>query len=414
VVRVHRPMLVGMLGAVFASAATAGDAADWPQFHGPRRDNLSAETGLLKQWPAEGPKLLWTAKGLGHGFSTVAITGGLIYTTGNIGPDTVIAALDLDGKPQWTAKNGPADKHDRPGTRSTPTVEGGRLFHEGSLGDLACLEARTGKAVWSVNILKKFGGRTPQWGLAESPLVDGNRVICAPGGPEVGLVALDKATGETLWACKETTEKPGYASPIAIEFGGVRQYVTLLQKSVAGMRADTGKLLWQVPHAAFADETVSTPLFQDRFVVVSTLGPGGTQCIELSGEGDAIAAKSAWQTNALNSHHGGVILLSGHVYGANAGGKWLCLDLKTGKVAHAGDGVGKGSLTYADGMLYTYAENGGEVGLVKATPQGHEVVSRFRIPAGGSGLCWAHPVVCGGRLYLRHGDFLYCYDIQAR
>lgn len=412
--KTHRPFFGCILGAALAVAAAAGGAAEWPQFHGPRRDNLSTETGLLRQWPAEGPKLLWTAKGLGHGFSTVAIAGGLIYTTGNIGPDTVITALDLAGKPQWTAKNGPADKHDRPGARSTPTVDGDRLYHEGSHGDLACLEAKTGKALWSLNLLKKFGGRSPQWGLAESPLVDGNKLICVPGGPEAGVVALDKMTGETVWVCKETTEKPGYASPVAIEFGGVRQYVTMMQKSVVSVRADTGKLLWQAPHVAFADETVSTPLFHDRFVVVSTLGPGGTQCFELSGQGDAIAAKKAWQTNVLNNHHGGVLLLDGYVYGSNVGSKWVCLDLKTGKMAHAGDGVGKGSLTYADGMLYTYAENGGEVGLVKATPQGHEAASRFRVPKGGSGPCWAHPVVCGGRLYLRHGDFLYCYDVQAK
>jgi len=410
----RRPLVSCVVGAALAVAAGAGRGAEWPQFHGPRRDNLSAETGLLKQWPPGGPKLLWTAKGIGHGFSTVAIAGGLIYTAGNIGPDTVITALDLDGKTQWTAKNGPADKHDRPGTRSTPTLDGDRLYHESSDGDLACLEAKTGKAVWSLNILKKFAGRQPSWGLAESPLIDGNKVICVPGGVNAGLAALDKMTGETAWVCKETTDKPGYASPIAIECGGIRQVVTMMEKSVVGVRADTGKLLWRVPHVAYADETVSTPIFHDRFVFVSTLGPGASQCIELSGEGDGIAAKAAWQSKALDSHHGGVLLLDGYLYGSATRGKWLCLELKTGKVIYDADGVGKGSLTYADGMLYTYSENGGAVGLVKATPEGHQLVSQFRIPAGGQGPCWAHPVVCGGRLYLRHGDFLYCYGIKAQ
>ena len=402
------------LAAAVVGLAAAGNAAEWPQFHGPRRDNLSTETGLLKQWPPDGPKLLWTAKGIGHGFSTVAIAGGLIYTAGNVGPDTVITALDLDGKTQWTAKNGPADKHDRPGTRSTPTLDGDRLSHENGDGDLACLDAKTGKPIWSLNILKKFGGQSPKWGMAESPLIDGGKLICVPGGVNAGMAALDKMTGETLWVCKETTERPGYASPIAIEFGGVRQYVTMMERSVVSVRADTGKLLWRQPHVAFADETVSTPVFHDRYVVVSTLGPGGTQCIELNADGGAVTAKQAWQTNVLNNHHGGAILLDGYVYGSNVGSKWVCLDLKTGKMAHAGDGVGKGSLTYADGMLYTYSEKDGTVGLVKATPEGHNVISRFRIPGGGQGPCWAHPVVCGGRLYLRHGDFLYCYDIQAR
>ena len=410
----RRPPRSCIVGAALAVVAVAGSAAEWPQFHGPRRDNLSDETGLLEQWPPDGPKLLWTARGIGHGFSTVAIAGGLIYTAGNVGPDTVITALDLDGKTQWTANNGPACKHDRPGTRSTPTLDGHRLYHENADGDLACLDARTGKRVWSLNILKKFSGRNTKWGLSESPLIDGNKVICVPGGVNAGMAALDKTTGETVWVCKETTEKPGYASPIVVEYGGIRQIVTMMQRSVVGVRADTGKLLWRQPHVAFADETVSTPLFHDRFVFVSTLFPGSSQLIELSAEGDGIAAKRAWKSMALCNHHGGVLLVDGHLYGSTARGKWECVALKTGKVVHAAKGVGKGSLTYADGMLYTYGEKGGAVGLVKATPEGHQVVSRFRIPKGGRGPAWAHPVVCGGRLYLRHGDFLYCYDIQAR
>lgn len=396
------------------ACASAGTVPEWPGFHGRRRDNKSSETGLLKQWPSGGPRLLWTARGIGHGFSTVAISDGLIYTTGNIGADTVITALDLDGKTQWTAKNGPACKHDRPGTRSTPTLDGGRLYHENANGDLTCLNAKTGKLIWSLNILRKFGGRNTRWGLAESPLIDGNKVICVPGGARAGMVALDKMTGQTVWVCKETTEKPGYASPIVITFGGVRQIVTMMERSVVGVRADTGKLLWHRPHVAFADETVSTPIFHDRFVFVSTLRPGGGQLIELSGEGDGISAKRVWRSNALDNHHGGVLLVNGHLYGSTTRGKWVCLELETGKVMHAANGVRKGSLTYADGMLYTYGERGGTVGLVKATPKGHQVISRFRVPRGGKGLNWAHPVVCGGRLYLRHSDYLWAYDIKAK
>jgi len=407
-------LALGVVGVLLAAAEFTLGAAEWPQFHGPRRDNVSTEAGLLEQWPPDGPKLLWTAKGIGHGFSSVAIAGGLIYITGNVGPDTVITALDLEGKTVWTAKHGPADKHDRPGTRSTPTIDGDRLYHENSYANVVCLEAKTGKAIWSVDLLKKLNGRSPNWGHAESPLVDGNKVICVPGGADAGLVALDKTTGETVWVCKDTTEKPGYASPIAIDFGGVRQYVTMMEKSVVGVRADTGKLLWRAPHVAFADETASTPIFHDRYIIVSTLPPGSAQCIELGGEGDAIAAKRAWQTNALANHHGGVLLVDGYIYGSNVTGKWVCLGLKTGQVMYTEDGVGKGSLTCADGMLYTYSENGGTVGLVKATPDGHTVISRFRIPAGGQGPCWAHPVVCGGRLYLRHGDFLFCYELRAK
>jgi len=410
----RRPTRTPLVCILLAVAALAAGAADWPQFHGPRRDNMSDETGLLKQWPADGPKLLWTATGIGAGFSSVAIAGGLVYTTGNVGADTVLTALNLAGEAQWTAKNGPADKHDRPGTRSTPTVDGDCLYHENSDGDLACLEAKTGKQLWALNLVAKFNGQSPRWGHAESPLVDGEHVICVPGGTEAGMVALNKRTGGTVWASKGTTEKPGYGSPIAIEFGGVRQYVTMMEKSVIGVRADTGKLLWRVPHNAFAEETASTPLYQDGFLFVSTLPPGATQCIALTAQGDRITAKQAWQSAALDDHHGGMVLLNGYLYGASLKGKWVCLEAKKGRLAYSADGVGKGSVTYADGMLYTLSEEGGTVGLVKATPDGHDIVSQFRLPAGGNGPVWAHPVVCGGRLYLRHGDSLYCYDIQAR
>jgi outer membrane protein assembly factor BamB len=397
--------------AAIVCACGAAQAAEWPQFHGPRRDNLSDETGLLKQWPEGGPKKLWTAKGIGHGFSTVAIAGGLIYTTGNIGPDTVITALGLDGKPQWTAKNGPACRHDRPGARGTPTIDGPRLYHENADGDLVCLDARSGKRIWGLNILKKFKGRNTRWGLAESVLVDGRKLICVPGGAQAGVVALDKMTGEALWICKGTTDRPGYASPIVFEYGGVRQIATMMSRSVVGVHAGTGKLLWQQQHIAFADETVSTPIFHQGLVFVSTLRPGAAQSIKLTAQGDTVSAERAWQVSALDNHHGGVILVDGYLYGSSTRGRWVCLELKSGKVMYAAQGVGKGSLTYADGMLYTYSENR-VAGLVKATPTGHEVISRFKIPAGGRGPSWAHPVVCGGRLYLRYDDFLHCYDIR--
>ncbi len=407
-------LVTPVLMAAVALTTVEATASDWPQFHGPRRDNVSDETGLLKQWPAEGPKLLWTATGIGEGFSSVAVADGLLYITGNVGPDTLISALGLDGKVLWTARNGPADKHSYPGTRSTPTIDGDRVYHENSDGDLVCLEAKTGKPRWSLNILGKFGGQSPKWGLAESPLVDGDRLICTPGGTNASMVALNKLNGETFWICSVSTEKPGYASPVAFDYGGFRQIVTMMEKSVVGVRADTGKLLWRAPHVAYADETVSTPLFHDRYVFVSTLPPGSSQCLELSADAQGINVKRAWHSLALNNHHGGVVLVDGHVYGSDLLGKWVCLELRSGRVVYKTVGVGKGSLTCADGMLYTVGEKGGTVGLVKATPEGHTVISRFRLPPGGSGPVWAHPVVCGGRLYLRHGNSLYCYDVKKQ
>jgi len=403
-----------LAAATVALIAGGGAAADWPQFHGPRRDNVSDETGLLKQWPAGGPALLWTATGIGEGFSSVAVADGQVYVAGNVGGDTVLTALGLDGKIRWTAKNGPADKHQYPGTRSTPTVDGDRVYHEGADGDLACLAAKTGKLRWSLNILAQFGGRSPRWGLSESPLVDGDRLICVPGGEKASMAALNKLTGETLWVCSDPNGKPGYGSPVAFDYGGVRQIVTMMDKSVVGVRADTGKLLWRMPHEAAYDETTATPLFHDRYVFVSTMTPTATQCFELSAEGQEIGVKQAWQSAALDNHHGGVVLLDGHLYGSAMNGKWVCLEARGGGLVYRAEGVGKGSVTYADGMFYTVAESGGTVGLAKATPAGFAVVSRFRLPKGGNGPFWAHPAVSGGRLYLRHGDRLYCYDIKGK
>jgi len=426
----HRRLLQGWLAALgLALAALEAAAADWPQLHGPKRDNKSAETGLLQEWPAEGPKLLWTASGIGHGFATVAIADGLIYTSGNVGDDTVITALDLDGKAKWTAKNGPAWKREHPGARCTPTLDGGRLYHENADGDLACLDARaprapragersgdgSGKPIWSLNILQKFQGRNIRWGLAESPLVDGGRLICTPGGEEVGIVALNKLTGETVWTCKGIGEKPGYASPVLIEHQGLRLVVTLMAKALVGVNADTGELLWRFDHETPYDESIFTPLFHDGCIYFATAHARGSRLLRLKAEGGKCSVELVWSTEKLDSHHGGVILLDGFLYGfchGNYRPRWDCLEWATGKLMHSVPTGAEGSVTFADGRLYGLDERGA-LCLIRPTAAERVVVSQFRIPKGGRGPVWAHPVVCGGRLYIRHGDFLYAYDIRA-
>ncbi|HUT34884.1 MAG TPA: PQQ-binding-like beta-propeller repeat protein [Planctomycetota bacterium] len=404
------------LGLLLALSLGQASGADWPQFHGPGRDNTSAETGLRKEWPEGGPKLLWTARGIGHGFACVAVAHGLIYITGSVGNDTLITALDLGGKVAWTAKNGPAYKREHPGTRSTPTVDRGRLYHENSDGDVVCLDARSGKPLWSLNILKKFNGRNIRWGLAESPLVDGDRLVCVPGGEEVGIVALNKLTGETVWTARGIGEKPGYASPILVEHQGLRQVVTLMAKAIVGVNADTGEFLWKVEHVTPYDESIFTPLFHDGHIYFATAHARGSRLLKLNVEGRKCSVELAWSTDKLDSHHGGVILLDGYLYGfchGNYKPRWDCLEWQTGKLMHSEPtGVG-GSVTYADGMIYAMDERG-RVMLIQPSPAGRRVVSQFQLPKAGPGLFWAHPVVSGGRLYLRHSDCLSAYDIQAR
>ncbi|MFW6107351.1 MAG: PQQ-binding-like beta-propeller repeat protein [bacterium] len=397
-----------------SACSRGGPAHEWPQFHGPRRDNKSDETGLLKKWPSEGPPLLWSAQGIGEGFSTVAISPGLIYTTGNIGKDTVITALGLDGQVRWKAANGPAYRRAVPGTRGTPTVDGSRLYHENADGDVVCLDARTGQRIWSLNILEKFHGRNTTWALAESLLVDGDKVICTPGGRDAGLVALHKTTGETLWVCRGTDEKPGYCSPIVVDYRGVRQIVTMLARSVIGVHAETGKLLWHAEHVTPHDENISVPVFHDGCILVSTQYTGSWM-LRLVVDGQSVSPEQVWHSKALDNQHGGILLVEGHVYGScrkNRRGPWVCLEFDTGERMYAERGIGRGSLTYADGMLYAWNHKGA-VALVRPTPRAFEIVSQFPIPKGGKGPTWAHPVVCGGRLYLRHGDRLWVYDVKA-
>jgi len=392
----------------------AADAPFWPQFHGPKRDNISTETGLLKKWPAGGPKLLWTARGIGHGFSSVSMADGLIYTAGNIDEKTVITALDLDGRIRWQVENGPAWTKDKPGTRATPTIDGGRLYHKSPYGDVVCLDAKTANKIWGLNILKEFHSKNITWALAESLLIDGDHVICCPGGPETAMVALNKKTGQTVWKSPSTGDLAGYTSPVLVEYQGLRMILTMTSRAVIGVSAGTGELLWRFEHITPFDENILTPIFHDGCVFVST-PRAGCAMVRINVQGDKASVEQVWRSKQLDNHHGGVILLDGYLYGSSYrcnNCRWICLDWKTGRMMYAERGVGKGSLTYADGMLYAFGERG-TMGLVKPTPSGHKLISQFEIPQGGEGPSWAHPVVCGGRLYIRHGDFLYAYDVRG-
>lgn len=399
---------------LFTFNISLGEVYEWPQFHGPQRNNVSRETRLIKQWPSGGPELLWTAEDIGEGFSTVAVKNGLIYTTGNIGNETVITAFDLEGRVKWTAKNGSAYKRSQPGTRGTPTIDDSRLYHENADGDIVCLEPSTGKKIWSLNILERFDGRNITWALAESLLIDGGNVICTPGGETVGIAALNKKTGQTVWTCEGINDKPGYSSPIAFDYKGLRQIVVLMSKYVVGVNADTGRLLWRVEHITPFDENINTPIFHNGCIFICSRTTG-SQLFRLNVNGEKVSIEKVWKSELLESQHGGIILLDGYLYGSSRTsilGPWVCLDFKTGKRMYSEPGIGTGSLTYADGLIYALNQRS-TMALVQPTPHAFQVISQFSIPKFGKGPTWAHPVVCNGRLYIRHGNFLYCYDIKA-
>jgi outer membrane protein assembly factor BamB len=392
--------------------AMPAQALDWPQFHGPNRDNISRETGLLKAWPEGGPKLLWTAKGLGEGYSSVSTAHGMVYTAGNVGEDTVITAMDLSGKVLWIAKNGRAWLKSYSGTRGTPTIDGDRLYHESALGNIICVEAKTGKVIWELNIIEKFKGDNPNWAMSESLLIHDDKVICCPGGKETAMVALNKFTGEVLWKALSAQAKAGYASPVVAEHEGLTMIITMTTRGIIGVHAQTGALLWNVPHKTMAYENILTPIVHDGQVFVSTQKTGAVKW-EITVDGQTATLTELWRSKQMDNHHGGVILLDGYLYGNSTyknNKRWVCLDWETGAPQYIDKGLGKGALIYADGMLYILTTDR-TLGLVHADPKAHEIVSTFEIPDDGKGKTWAHPVVSNGRLYIRHGNFLHAYDV---
>jgi len=408
-------VLIGLSSGPFPLGAA--ETPSWPQFDGPNGDRVSTETGLMKKWPESGPNLLWTAKGIGQGFASVTIVDGWIYTAGDIDDANVITAMNMDGRIQWQVKNGASWTGSGPdGARGTPTVDGDRLYHENAHDQLVCLDAKSGKETWSLDIGLEFQGRRGGYGRAESLLIDGGRLICCPGGAHA-MVALDKKTGRTFWKSPSAGEPAGYASPIVAEYEGLRIIMTMSQKSLIGVNANTGDLLWRFEH--YTPRYVAncvTPIYHDGHIFVSGGYGKGSVLLKIHVDSQKATVEPVWRTENLDNRHGGVVLWNGYVYGAshsNNNAKWVCLDWKTGQMMYAHRGVGQGSLVFAGGMLYTMNERR-TVGLVEATSTGHEVISQFAIPDGGEGPTWAHPVMCGGRLYIRHADHLYAYDVRAK
>jgi outer membrane protein assembly factor BamB len=399
---------------MFAAAAAIQAAGDWPQWQGPQRTRHSSETGLLKEWPAGGPRVIWTAEGIGSGYGSTAVVGERIYVQGARGNNSVVFALNrADGKQVWSKVLGPIETRMRsergPGPRSTPTVDGDRLYVLTENGDLACLKT-DGSMVWQLNILKVFGGQQLQWLVSESPLVDGPYVVVSPGGPGASIVKLDKMTGKTVWTSKELSDTAAYSSIIAEDVHGVRTYMTFTDSAGVGVRASDGKLMFRYPNAANRTANVATPVYADNKVFfASGYGTGGG-LLNLTATSGGIAANEAYFTRDMKNHHGGMVLVNGFLYGYNDF-ILTCLEFATGKLMWRDRSVGKGSVTYADGRLYIQSENN-LVGLAEATAAGYRERGRFEIPDSGHPT-WAHPVISDGRLYVRNQDILRVYDIKA-
>ncbi|MHC4597123.1 MAG: outer membrane protein assembly factor BamB family protein, partial [Planctomycetota bacterium] len=333
---------------IVLSYHSVAKAADWPQWRGPNRDGKSLETGLLKRWPNGGPKLLWSIEGLGTGFSTVSVADSLLYTTGMVGREGILFAYDLQGNLKWKKSYGAEWRGSSPGVRTTPTVDQDRVYVMSGNGRVVCFDAKTGEEKWAVDTLKRFDGKNIRWGISESVLIDRNNLICTPGGQDATIVALDKMTGETVWN----------SSLILVERGGNRLVATMTEDSVVGVNADTGKVLWLDKFEEYQEEPKDinpvTPVYRDGCVYATSGYDNGGAMLELSPDGTKVSRK--WVDTTLDCHHGGVVIVDGYIYGANwknnRDGNWVCLDWDSGKVMYEKEWICKGSITYADGMLY--------------------------------------------------------------
>ncbi len=395
-------------------------ADDVLQFRGPERTGIYHETGLLKQWPEGGPKLLLQITGLDDGYSSPAISNGVIYITGITKRLEYLYAFDNDGNLKWKTEYGHAARS-YSGSRSTPTVTDDSIYLTSGTGEVVCFNKADGSIKWSVNATEKFQGEYGRWEVAESILLVDGKVIFTPGGSQTTMVALDEQTGETVWMSESVGGEMGYASPILVKRGDKKLIINITAKYMIGVNADNGNLEWKVNYSQYATNAVykginaPSPIYHDGMVFF-TSGYNQTPVMLRISE-DGSNAEVAWTNDDLDNHHGNVVLVDGYLYGSNwlnnQSGNWLCVDWKTGKTIYDTKWHTKGSIISAEGMLYCYEEKDGNVALVKATPEKFDLISSFKV-TGGDGPYWAHPVISNHKLYMRHGDVLNIYDIKAQ
>ncbi|MFN2493912.1 MAG: PQQ-binding-like beta-propeller repeat protein [Pyrinomonadaceae bacterium] len=393
---------------LLSTLASAQTAANWPQWRGPNRDGISKETGLLKQWPAAGPSLVWKALGAGRGYSSMAVANGRLFTMGLRADVEYVIAFDVaTGKEVWATPHGTAYRDSRgDGPRGTPTVDGNNVYALGGNGDLSCLDAKTGRIIWKMNVLTKFGGENISWGISESPLIIDDKLLINAGGPGASIVALNKKDGSSIW--KSQSDKAGYSSGMPVQVGNTPQVVFFTHTRAVGLDLKDGKLLWEYSRPANDVANVATPVVRGNRVFISSDYGTGAGLVEIKADGKA---QEVYFTKDMRNHHSSSILIGDYLYGFSSG-ILTAMRFDTGEVAWRDRSVGKGSLVYADGNLYALSENG-VVGLVETTPVAYREKGRFRIQQE-SLPTWTHPIIAGGRLYLRDQDTIYAYDVKEK
>jgi outer membrane protein assembly factor BamB len=410
--RTHLNPLAPLLVTLSLTSGVVGIAADdWPQWRGPRRDGVSKETGLLKDWPANGPRLAWRINGTGEGYSSFAVAGGRLYTLGARQNTEYVFAFDAaTGKKVWEVANGRRFNNDRgDGPRGTPTIDGDRVYVFGSSGDMTVLDPASGKVFWTQNLLQKYGGSNINWGLSESPLVLSDRIIVTPGGRGASIVALRKTDGSLIW--KSQSDEPGYSSALLHPIGNIQQAVVFTAERALGVDVNDGKVLWSYNRVSNRTANIATPIARGNHVFLSSDYGTGAGLLALTPSANGIKASEVYFTNEMRNHHASSVLVGDYLYGFSSS-ILTAMHFETGKVAWRDRSVGKGSLVFADDRLYLFSENG-VVGLAEANPQKYVEHGRFQLRTGNLPT-WSHPVVSGGKLFIRDQDTLYAYDVAAR
>lgn len=406
-------IIVFVVSALFVNAQLV-------QFRGPARDGKFPDTGLLQKWPEAGPNLILKVEGIGKGYSSVVATNQYIFASGMIDTLDYLSCITPEGQIKWKVAYGRSWKQSFPDTRSTPTIEGDRIYIISGTGELVCLNMDDGVIRWKVNVDKEYQAEWHIWGVSESPLILDDKVICSPGGKLTSIVAFDKMTGKLAWKSECVGGQRAYASPILYEYKNFRYILAATGTHLIALEPVTGKVVWTFKYwdGAKWDQPgliwANTPTFKGRDIFLSMGYDYRNVMVEMSEDGKSVTEK--WSNMVLDNHHHGLIELDGNIYGSNwisnSKGKWLCLDWNSGETKYETEWLTKGALIYADGLLYILEEKAGTVALLKPNTQSFEIISLFKLQ-GGTGPFWAHPFIANGKLYLRHGDVLFVYNIKA-
>lgn len=401
-------LFIIILGFIAGTGLYSQEIAQW---RGPNRDGIYNETGLLKQWPKNGPAMLWSNEELGNGHASVAVTKTRVFAAGTYDETGFIVAFDHSGKQIWKTNYGKEWTESFPGVRSAPLFYNDKVYTLSSFGALVCMDAEKGNILWQVNLMEAYDGENITWGYTENLLIDDNKLYCTPGGKNDNVLALNKDTGKLIWKSKGNSEKSAYCSPMIVKLANRKILVTHTESSIIGIDAADGKFLWSFSHPNEWSVQPNTPIYHDGLLYcTSGYGQGGVM-LKLSPDGSSVT--EVWRNKLLDPKMGGMVLVNGRIYGSGDNNrKWYCLDWKTGEMLFSSDMMKRGNVIYADGLLYCY-DDGGTMGLVEPGANDFKLISSFKVPLGDD-QHWAHPVIYDKKLYIRHGTALMVYDIGAK